>query len=90
MQLGQPAGLLRLQAGAEQVGEQLVITPPAAYLIERLQEQAGSLDLLQQILAAIAAGDGVAERAGQPFRIEVSRRKARSCSFGRSSTSSAR
>ena len=47
-----PAGLFLLQAGAEQVGEQVVVAPPAAHLIQRDQEQARPLDLLQQRLAA--------------------------------------
>jgi hypothetical protein len=50
---------LLLQAGAEQIGEQAVVTPPAAHIIERQQEQAGLFHLLQQRLAARAAGDGV-------------------------------
>ena len=62
-----PARLL-LQAGAEQIGEQAVVTPPAAHRIERQQEQAGLLDLLQQGLAARAAGDGVAQLAAEPLQ----------------------
>ena len=50
-----PAGLLLLQAGAEQVGEQVVIAPPAAHLIQRHQEQVRPLHLLQHRLA-IGAG----------------------------------
>jgi len=30
-----PPGLLLLQAGAEQVGQQVVVAPPAAHLIQR-------------------------------------------------------
>ena len=62
-----PARLL-LQADAEQIGEQAVVTPPAAHLIERQQEQAGLLHLLQQGLAAPAAGDGVAQPAAEPLQ----------------------
>ena len=62
-----PARLL-LQAGAKQVGEQAVVTPPAAHLVERQQEQAGLLHLLEQGLAARAAGDGVAQPAAEPFQ----------------------
>ena len=40
MQLRHAVGLLFLQAGAEQVGEQVVVAPPAAHLIQRNQEQA--------------------------------------------------
>ena len=86
---GTPA--LLLQAGAEQVGEQLVIAPPAAHLIQRHQEQSGPLHLLQQRLAAGAAGDRVAQRpADSRSSTEVSSKNARTCSLWRSSTSSAR
>ena len=63
-----PAGLLLLQKSAEQVGEQVVIAPPATHLIQRDQEQARPFRLLQQRLAALAAGDGVAQRAVEPFQ----------------------
>ena len=66
VQLRRAPGLLLLQAGAEQVGEQVVIAPPAAHLIQRDQEQARPLRLLQQRLAALAAGDRVAQRAAEP------------------------
>ena len=68
MQLRHAAGLLFLQAGAQQVGEQVVIAPPAAHLVQRHQEQARPLHLLQQRLAALAAGNRVAQRAGQPLQ----------------------
>ena len=68
MQPRHPAGLFLLQAGAEQVGEQAVVAPPAAHLIERQQEQAGLLHLLQQGLAARAAGDRVAQPAAEPLQ----------------------
>jgi hypothetical protein len=38
VQFGNPAGLFLLQAGAEQVGEQVVVTPPAAHLIQGYHE----------------------------------------------------
>ena len=68
VQLRYAAGLLLLQAGAEQVGEQVVIAPPAAHLIQRDQEQARPFGLLEQRLAALAAGDGVAQRAAEPLQ----------------------
>ncbi len=40
-----PAGLLSLQPGAQQIGEQVVVAPPAAHLIQRHQEQARPLDV---------------------------------------------
>ena len=86
-----PAGLFLLQAGAQQVGEQVVVAPPAAHLIQRHQEQSRPLHLLQQRLAAGAAGDRVAQpTADSRSSTEVSSRKARTCSPWRSSTSSAR
>ena len=47
VQLRHPGGLLVLQAGAQQVGEQVMVAPPAAHLIQRHQEQARPLHLLQ-------------------------------------------
>ena len=66
VQLRRAAGLFLLQAGAEQVGEQVVITPPAAHLIQRDQEQPRPFGLLEQRLAALAAGNGIARRAAEP------------------------
>jgi len=62
------AGLFALEAGAEQVGEQVVVAPPAAHLIQRQQEQAGPLDGLQHRLAVGPAGDRIAQGAAQPFQ----------------------
>ena len=61
-------GLFGPQPGVEQVGEQVVVAPPAADLIQRHQEQPRLLHLLQQRLAAGAAGHRVAQRAGQPLQ----------------------
>ena len=63
VQLPRPVGLLLLQAGLEQVGEQVVVAPPATDLVQRHQEQVGRLDLLEQSLAARPAGDRVAQLA---------------------------
>jgi hypothetical protein len=49
-----PLGLLLSEAGAEQVGEQLVVAPPTSLLVQRHQEQVSPLDLLQQLLVAVA------------------------------------
>ena len=68
VQLRQASRLLLLQAGAEQVGEQVVIAPPAAHLIQRDQEQPRPFGLFEQRLAALAAGDGVAQRAAEPLQ----------------------
>ena len=62
MQLEHPLGLLARQPAAEQIGEQLVVAPPAAHLIQGDEEQAGPLGLLQQPLTVAAAGDRVAQR----------------------------
>ena len=68
VQIGNPAGLFGLQAGAEQVGEQVVVAPPAAHLIQRHQEQPGPFGLFQQRLAAGPAGDRVAQLPRQPLQ----------------------
>jgi hypothetical protein len=90
MQLRHPAGLFGLQEGAEQVGEQVVVAPPAAHLIQRHQEQPRLFDLLQQRLAARPAGDRVTQLPDSRSSTEVSSRNVRTCSFWCSSTSSAR
>jgi hypothetical protein len=61
VQCRDPAGLLLLQPDAEQVGEQVVVAPPAAHLIQRHQEQAGQLDHFQHRLAIGPAGDRIAQ-----------------------------
>ena len=68
MQLRHSGGLFLLQAGAKQIGEQVVVAPPAAHLIQRHQEQAGLLYLLQQRLATGPAGDGIAQLTAQPIQ----------------------
>ena len=91
VQLRRAAGLFLLQAGAQQVGEQVVVAPPAAHLIQRHHEQPRPLHLLQQRLAAGAAGDRIAQRAADSrSSTEVSSRNVRTCSLCCSSTSSAR
>jgi hypothetical protein len=62
-----PAGLFLLRAGAEQVGEQLVVASPAAHLIQWHQEQAGLFHLLQHRLAIGAAGD-LTQPAAEAFQ----------------------
>jgi hypothetical protein len=63
-----PPGPFLLQARAEQVGEQVVIAPPTAHLIQRYQEQVRPLHSLQHRLAAGPAGDRITQPAGQPFQ----------------------
>ena len=63
-----PAGPLLLQPGAEQIGEQMMVAPPAAHLIQRHQEQAGLFHPLQHRLAIGAAGDRITQPAGQAFQ----------------------
>ena len=68
VQLRDPAGALLLQAGAEQVREQAMVTPPAANLIQRHQEQACLLNSLQHRLAIVPAGDRIAQPAAEAFQ----------------------
>ena len=68
VQLVHPLWPLALEAGAQQVGEQLVVAPPAADLIQGHQEQVGPLDLFQHRLAVVAAGDRVTQSAAQPLQ----------------------
>jgi hypothetical protein len=68
VQLRHALGLLSDKAGAEQVGEQLVVAPPAPHLIQRHQKQVGPLHLLEQLLAVAAATDRVTQRPRQPLQ----------------------
>ena len=90
MQRREPIGMLLLQAGAEQVGEQVVVAPPAAHLIQRHQEQVRPLHLLQHHLATGAAGDRITQLPDSRSSTEVCSRKVRTSSGWRSSTSPAR
>jgi hypothetical protein len=68
MQPGDAVGTLPPQTGLEQVGEQLMMAPPAAHPVQRLQEQVGPLHLLQQRLAVGPAGDRVAQGSRQSLQ----------------------
>jgi hypothetical protein len=63
-----PLGPLLLQLHPQQVGEQLVVAPPAAHLVQRHQEQVGPLHLLQQLLAVGLAGDRIAQAPREPLQ----------------------
>jgi len=63
VQLLHSLGILPLEADAEQVGEQVVVAPPATHLVQWRQEQVGRLDGLQHLLAIGPPGDGVAQRS---------------------------
>jgi hypothetical protein len=65
----QPPGMLRVlfQPGPEEVGEQMVVAPPAPDVVELHHEQARPVHLLQPFLAVIAAGDRVAQRPAETF-----------------------
>jgi hypothetical protein len=66
VQVGHPVWTSPLQPRKQQLGEQVVVAPPAAHLVQRHQEQVGRLDPLQQLLAVGPAGDRIAQRTAQP------------------------
>jgi hypothetical protein len=69
VQLLHPAGGLLLgEADPEQVGEQVVIPPPAPHLVQRVQEQVGPLGPLQQRLAVDPSGHRITQRPRQPLQ----------------------
>jgi hypothetical protein len=68
VQVLHPVGLLLLQADAEQVGEQVMVAPPAPHLVQRHQEQASALGLLQQLLTVGPAGDRGTQRPRQALQ----------------------
>ena len=61
-------GLLVQQARLQHVGEEVVVAIPLAAVVERDQEQVAALQRLQHGLAAVLAGDGIAQRAAQPVQ----------------------
>ena len=65
MEGGSAIGLLRGQAGAERVGEELVVAVPLALTVERDDEQVGAVERLEHRAAVTPAGEGVAQRPGQ-------------------------
>ena len=67
MQRHDPAGPLLLQPGAEQVGEQVMVAPPAAHLIQRHQEQAARSTRSSIAWLSVAAGDRITQPGGQAF-----------------------
>ena len=78
----QAPGTLRVlfQPGPEQVGEQMVVAPPAPDIVELHHEQAGPVHLFEQFLAVVAAGDRVAQRPAEAFqhrRLEEEVRRSR-------------
>ena len=59
-------GLLVQQARSQHVGKEMVVAIPLAAVVERDQEQVPSIERLQHGLAAVLAGDGIAQWAAQP------------------------
>jgi hypothetical protein len=68
VQLGHPLGPLLGQADTQQVGEQVVVAPPAPHLVQRHQEQVGPLDPLQQPLAVGPPRHRVTQGTAQPLQ----------------------
>ena len=52
-------------ARAQRLGEEVVVAPPLPLVVERDHEEVRPLERLQLLLAVGAAGDRVAQRAGQ-------------------------
>ena len=57
-----------LQPGPEEVGEQVVVAPPAPDVVELHHEQTGPVHLFEQLLAVIAAGDRVTQRPAETIQ----------------------
>ena len=67
VQLGLEPRALQPQPGAQQLGEQAVVAEPGALTVERHDEQAAVLELLEQERAVAAAGQRVREAAADPL-----------------------
>jgi hypothetical protein len=68
VQLSNVVGLFVQQVRLQHVREQLVVAIPLAAIIQRDQEQVSLLQCNQLGLAAVLAGDGIAQRAAQPVQ----------------------
>ena len=67
VQLADPLGLLVEQPGPEHVGEEVVVAVPVPAIVERDEEEVRPIEPLEHRLPAAAAGDGVAQRPGEPI-----------------------
>ena len=67
MQAPSPPGVL-FQPGPQQVGEEMVIAPPAPDIVQLDHEQPGPVHLFEQFLAVVAARDRVTQRPAQTFQ----------------------
>ena len=91
VQLGHLVGSLVQQVRTKHVCEEMVVAIPPATIVERDQEQVRPVQRLEHGLAAVLAGDGIAQRAAQPVEDRRSRsRKLRTRSGWRCRTSSTR
>ena len=63
MQARHQPGLVVGQLQAQQLGEQLVVAVPLAMVVQRYQEQVGTLQLAQQLGRPFGLKEGVAQRA---------------------------
>ena len=55
-----------MEAGLQQVGKEMMIAIPAAIVVQGHDKEVAPLQPLEHLLAVRTAGDGVAERAGEP------------------------
>src|SRR3979411_1079282 len=63
--VSESAGVLGLEPSAQRIGEEVVVAVPLSLVIEWGQEQVVALQLLEQLLAVAAAGESVAQAAGE-------------------------
>ena len=68
VQLRNVVGPLVQQVRLQNVREEVVVAVPLAAVVERDQEQVPSIQRLEHGLAAVPAGNGIAERAAQPVQ----------------------
>ena len=59
-------GLLAEHPRPQHVGEQVVVAVPLAPVVQGDEEQVGALEGREHLAAVVAAGDGVAQRPGEP------------------------
>ena len=60
-----PLGSLGRESRAKRVGEEVVVAVPVAVVVERDDEHVGAVQRLEQCCTVVAAGEAVAQLAGQ-------------------------
>ncbi len=65
VQPAHPLRVVRAEPGAQGIGEEVVVAPPPALVVEGDDEEVGPFERLQHLLPVVSAGQRVTEAAGE-------------------------